>query len=48
MKLIEYQTFIKMLENLIYKNEKSNLINKIADNPSRYTGLLRPTNPEKN
>ena len=44
--ILDYDKFVEMLELTIYKNEKANLINKIAANPSRYIGIFRPTSPK--
>ncbi len=44
--IIEYSVFEEIVSESIYKNYKSKLLNKIANNPSRYTGLFRPTAPE--
>ncbi len=44
--IIDYSVFEEMLTDSIYKNAKSKLLNKIASNPSRYTGLFRPTTPK--
>ncbi len=43
---IEYNTFVKELEKTVYKNAKSDLLNKVASNPDRYVGIFRPTSPE--
>lgn len=44
--LIEYNEFVNQLEKTVYKNAKSDLLNKVANNPDRYVGLFRPTSPE--
>lgn len=43
--LIEYNVFEEELEKTIYRDAKSDLINKIADSPDRYVGLFRTTSP---
>lgn len=43
---IDYNEFVKLLEKTVYKNAKSDLLNKVANNPDRYVGLFRPTSPE--
>ena len=44
--ILEYEEFIDKLKTNVFKNEKANLINKIASNPDRYIGIFRPTSPE--
>lgn len=44
--LISYEKFKEELENTIYKNAKSKLINNIASNTNRYVGLFRASTPE--
>ena len=43
---MNYNIFEDELEKTIYRNAKSNLLNKIANNPDRYIGLFRTTSPE--
>ena len=43
---IEYNDFVTKLEKTVYKNAKSDLLNKVAVNPDRYVGVFRPTSPE--
>ena len=40
---MEYEDFVKILNNEIFENSKKDLIEKIAKNPDRYIGLFRPT-----
>lgn len=44
--IIEYDYFKRELEKTVYKNQKADLINKVANNPNRYVGIFRPTSPE--
>ncbi|MEG2029011.1 MAG: hypothetical protein RR050_03930 [Bacilli bacterium] len=44
--LLEYDVFEDELEKTIYKNSKSYLLKKIAENPNRYVGLFRTTSPK--
>ena len=44
--IIEYEEFVNELKQTVYKNAKSDLLNKVADNPDRYIGIFRPTSPE--
>ena len=44
--IIEYNHFVEELEKTVYKNAKSDLINKVAEKPDRYIGIFRPTTPE--
>lgn len=43
--ILDYDEFVKKLELTVYKNAKSDLINKVASNPDRYIGIFRPTSP---
>lgn len=43
--ILDYNVFNDEIENIIYKNTKSSLLNKIARNPERYVGLFRTTSP---
>lgn len=44
--IIEYDYFVTELEKTVYKNAKSDLLNKVAEHPDRYVGIFRPTSPE--
>lgn len=44
--LIEYDVFEDELEKIIYRDAKSDLINKLAKSPDRYVGLFRTTSPK--
>ncbi len=43
--ILDYNVFNDEIENIIYKNTKSSLLNKIARNAERYVGLFRTTSP---
>ena len=43
---MEYTEFSSVFNSVIFENSKANLIRKIAENPKRYVGLFRPTNPK--
>ena len=42
---MRYDDFKAIFNNRIWTNSKHDLIKKIANNPSRYIGLFRPTKP---
>ncbi|MEG2322318.1 MAG: restriction endonuclease [Bacilli bacterium] len=44
--LIEYDVFEDELEKIIYRDAKSDLINKLAKSPDRYVELFRTTSPK--
>ena len=44
--ILEYDEFVDELKRTVYKNEKADLINKVASNPDRYIGIFRPTTPK--
>ena len=44
--ILKYEEFVSELKSTVYKNAKSDLINKVASNPDRYIGIFRPTSPE--
>jgi len=44
--ILDYNDFLDKLKKTVYKNAKSDLINKVASNPDRYIGIFRPTTPE--
>jgi len=44
--LMSYEEFLLLLIKTVYKNAKSDLLNKIATNPDRYYGIFRPTSPK--
>lgn len=44
--ILDYDKFIEELKKTVYKNEKADLINKIANYPDRYIGIFRPTSPK--
>lgn len=46
MSIMQYNTFKKIFNEIIFEKSKADLIEKIADNPSRYIGLFRPTKPK--
>jgi hypothetical protein len=43
---MEYTLFKNTFNEIIFDKSKKDLIEKIADNPSRYIGLFRPTKPK--
>ena len=45
--IIEYDYFVSELEKAVYKNARSDLINKISKYPDRYVGIFRPTSPKQ-
>lgn len=42
-RILEYDFFVSELEKTVYKNAKSDLLNKVAEKPDRYVGIFRPT-----
>lgn len=44
--LITYDDFSDLLIKTVYKDAKSDLLNKVASNPDRYVGIFRPTSPK--
>ena len=43
---MKYNRFKQIFNDIIFEKSKSNLIEKIANNPHRYIGLFRPTKPK--
>lgn len=43
---LNYNTFVEVLQKKLHENEKKDLIEKIAQNPERFVGCFRPTNPK--
>jgi flagellar biosynthesis regulator FlbT len=43
---MNYNRFKKIFNEIIFEKSKADLIEKIAENPSRYIGLFRPTKPK--
>lgn len=43
---MDYQKFSSILNRHIFDRDKIDLLDKIANNPKRYTGLFRPTKPK--
>jgi Holliday junction resolvase-like predicted endonuclease len=43
---MEYNRFKVIFNEIIFEKSKADLIEKIAENPSRYIGLFRPTKPK--
>jgi Holliday junction resolvase-like predicted endonuclease len=43
---MEYKLFKQIFNETIFEKSKADLLEKIADNPSRYIGLFRPTKPK--
>jgi Holliday junction resolvase-like predicted endonuclease len=43
---MEYNKFKQIFNETIFEKSKADLLEKIADNPSRYIGLFRPTKPK--
>lgn len=43
--LITFENFEDLLVKTVYKDAKSDLLNKVASNPDRYIGIFRPTSP---
>jgi hypothetical protein len=43
---MDYNRFKKTFNEIIFEKSKADLIEKIAENPSRYIGLFRPTKPK--
>jgi len=46
MSIMNYNRFKKIFNEIIFEKSKADLIEKIAENPSRYIGLFRPTKPK--
>jgi flagellar biosynthesis regulator FlbT len=46
MSIMDYNRFKKTFNEIIFEKSKADLIEKIAENPSRYIGLFRPTKPK--
>ena len=38
--ILDYNEFVDELKKTVYKNAKADLINKVASNPDRYTGIF--------
>jgi hypothetical protein len=43
---MQYANFKQIFNETIFERSKADLLKKIADNPSRYIGLFRPTKPK--
>jgi len=43
---MQYNQFKQIFNETIFEKSKSDLLEKIANNPSRYVGLFRPTKPK--
>jgi Holliday junction resolvase-like predicted endonuclease len=43
---MQYNQFKKIFNETIFEKSKADLLEKIANNPSRYIGLFRPTKPK--
>lgn len=43
---MDYSLFKQIFNETIFEKSKADLLEKIADNPSRYIGLFRPTKPK--
>ena len=46
MTMMNYNDFKKILNENIFEKSKSDLLEKIANSPSRFIGLFRPTKPK--
>lgn len=46
MAIMEYATFKKIFNEIIFEKSKADLLEKISSAPSRYIGLFRPTKPK--
>jgi Holliday junction resolvase-like predicted endonuclease len=46
METMKYSAFKQIFNETIFEKSKAYLLEKIADNPSRYIGLFRPTKPQ--
>jgi len=44
--IISYENFCQILNQNIFESSKVDLLTKIADSPTRYIGLFRPTRPK--
>ena len=43
---MDYDKFCSILNKHIFKEEKKELLKKLADRPERFVGLFRPTKPD--
>lgn len=46
MEIINYNTFKKIFNEVIFESSKADLLQKVANYPNRYIGLFRPTKPK--
>jgi len=46
MEIMKYNQFKQIFNETIFEKSKADLLEKIANNPSRYIGLFRPTKPK--
>jgi len=46
MTMMNYNKFKQILNETIFEKSKADLLTKIANSPSRYIGLFRPTKPK--
>jgi len=46
MPIMQYNQFKQVFNETIFEKSKADLLEKIANNPSRYIGLFRPTKPK--
>jgi hypothetical protein len=46
MAIMHYNQFKQIFNETIFEKSKADLLEKIANNPSRYIGLFRPTKPK--
>lgn len=46
MSMMNYEEFKLILNKIIFEKSKADLLEKIANSPSRYVGLFRPTKPK--
>lgn len=46
MAIMKYDQFKQILNETIFEKSKADLLEKIANSPSRYSGLFRPTKPK--
>ena len=43
---MEYSKFKRIFNEIIFEKSKATLLEKVADYPTRYIGLFRPTKPK--
>jgi len=46
MEIMEYKKFKQIFNETIFEKSKADLLEKIANSPTRYIGLFRPTKPK--